>query len=167
MQLKIGDPVVHPAFGIGNVVEIEEKQFSKNEAAHMYYKVMRLRHTIWVRVDAQEASRLRPVTGRNDLDQYRALLKSAPVALNANHRQRQLELGDRLQEGTFKGVCEVMRDLTASKLLKPLGQADATTLQKTRTSLYEEWATAAGISNIEATREVDTLLLRPQQTFAG
>jgi CarD family transcriptional regulator len=158
MQLKIGDLVVHPAFGIGNIVEIEEKQFSEKEAAHLYYKITRLNHTMWIRVEVQESSRLRLVTARSDLDQYRDLLRSPPVSLNANQQQRQLELGSRLQEGSFRGVCEVMRDLTAWSLLKPLGQADTTTLQKTRISLYEEWAMAAGVSATAAISEVDMLL---------
>lgn len=98
MQLKIGDLVVHPAFGIGHIAEIEEKQFSKKGATRLYY------------------------------------------------------------EGSFRGVCKVMRDLTAWNLLKPLSQADTTILQKTRLSLYEEWATAAGVSATAATSEVDMLL---------
>ena len=160
MQLKIGDLVVHPAFGIGHIVEIEEKQFSGQGPTRQYYKITRLQHTMWIRVGAEEASGLRLVTASSDLGQYRDLLSSPPVAIDADQQQRQLELGSRLQEGSFRGVCEVMRDLTAWNLLKPLGQADKTTLQKTRVSLYEEWATAAGISNIEANREIDTLLLQ-------
>ncbi len=31
-QFKIGGLVVHPAFGTGHIVEIEEKQFSAKEA---------------------------------------------------------------------------------------------------------------------------------------
>jgi CarD family transcriptional regulator len=158
MQFKIGDLVVHPAFGIGHIVEIEEKQFSTNEAMHLYYKIARPRHTMWIRVEAQEASGLRLVAIGSNLDQYRDVLKSPPVSLNANHQQRQLELGSRLQEGSFRGMCEVMRDLTAWNLLKPLDQADTTTLQKTRVSLYEEWATAAGVSATAAMNEVDLLL---------
>lgn len=160
MQLNIGDLVVHPAFGIGHIAEIEEKQFSAQGPTRQYYKITRLQHTMWIRVGAEEASGLRLVTASSDLDQYRDLLSSPPVALNTDQQQRQLELDSRLQEGSFRGVCEVMRDLTAWNLLKPLGQADTTTLQKTRVSLYEEWATAAGVSNIEASKEVDTLLLQ-------
>jgi RNA polymerase-interacting CarD/CdnL/TRCF family regulator len=161
MQLKIGDLVIHPAFGIGHIAEIEEKQFSEQEA-RLYYKVTRPKHTIWVRVEAHEAGRLRLVTAKSDLDHFRDLLKCPPVPLNANSRQRQLELVSRLQEGSFQGVCEVMRDLTAWSWQKPLGQADMTTLQKTRDSLYEEWATAAGLSKREAIKEIDTLLQATQ-----
>ncbi|HMQ51572.1 MAG TPA: CarD family transcriptional regulator [Anaerolineae bacterium] len=163
MQLKIGDLVVHPAFGMGHIVDIEEKQFSQRETARLYYKVTRLKHTMWQRVEGQEAGGLRLVTAKSDLDQYRDLLKSPPIALNANHPERQLELDSRLQEGSFRGVCEVMRDLTAWNLLNPLGQADTTTLQKTRLSLYEEWATAADISVAEATKEINSLLQTTQE----
>jgi RNA polymerase-interacting CarD/CdnL/TRCF family regulator len=165
MQLKIGNLVVHPAFGIGHIAAIEEKQFSKTGVAHLYYKITRLNHTMWIQVEAQETSRLRLVTTGSDLDQYRELLKSPPVSLNANQQQRQLELSSRLQEGSFQGVCEVMRDLTALNSREPLGQADTTTLQKTRTSLYDEWAVAAGMSNTEASNEVDTLLQANRQAY--
>ncbi len=158
MQLKIGDLVVHPAFGIGRIAAIEEKQFSKKDVARLHYKVARLNHTMWIRVETQESNRLRLVTAGSDLDQYRELLKSPPVSLNANQQQRQLELSSRLQEGSFQGVCEVMRDLTAWNYRQPLGQAETTTLQKTRISLYDEWAVAAGVSTTAATNEVDMLL---------
>ena len=158
MQLKIGDLVVHPAFGIGHIVEITEKLFSGQET-HLYYKVVRLKHSMWIRVEAQEASGLRLVTAGSALDHYRNLLKSPPVPLNTNLQQRHLDLVSRLTQGSFQGVCEVMRDLTAWGWREPLNQADTTTLQKTRDSLSQEWATAAGVSTTEAVREIDSLLL--------
>jgi RNA polymerase-interacting CarD/CdnL/TRCF family regulator len=163
MQFMNGDLVVHPAFGIGHITDTEEKQFPGQAAAHLYYKVTRQKDSMWIQVESQEATGLRLVTVGSDLDQYRALLKSPPVPLNANQQQRQQELTRRLQEGSFRGVCEVMRDLTAWQQVRPLGQADATTLQKTRVSLYEEWAATKGVTNVEAIREVDTLLLQSRQ----
>jgi RNA polymerase-interacting CarD/CdnL/TRCF family regulator len=81
-----------------------------------------------IRGEAQETSGLRLVTPKTEFTHYRDLLKSAPVTLNTNHRQRQLELVNRLREGSFQAVCEVMRDLTASGWRRPLSQADSTTL---------------------------------------
>jgi RNA polymerase-interacting CarD/CdnL/TRCF family regulator len=157
MQLKIGDLVIHPAFGIGHIIEIEEKPFSERET-HLYYKVVRPKHTMWVRVEAQEVTGLRLVTAKSDLNHYRDLLKSPAVPLNTNLQQRQLELVSRLTQGSFQGVCEVMRDLTAENWREPLGRADTTTLQKTRDSLSQEWAAAAGVSTTEAIIEIDSLL---------
>jgi RNA polymerase-interacting CarD/CdnL/TRCF family regulator len=159
MQLKIGDLVVHPAFGIGHIVEIEEKLFSGKER-RPYYKIVRPKHTMWIRVAAQEVAGLRLVTAKSDLDHYRDLLKSSPIPLNTNLQQRHLELDSRLTQGSFQGVCEVMRDLTAGNWREPLSRAEMTTLQKTRDSLSQEWATAAGVSTTEALREIDSLLVQ-------
>jgi RNA polymerase-interacting CarD/CdnL/TRCF family regulator len=163
MQLEIGDLVVHPAFGIGHIVKIEEKLFSEQET-RLYYKVVRLKHSMWIRVEAQAVSGLRLVTAKGDLDHYRDLLKSPPVSLNTNLQQRQLDLVGRLTQGSFQGVCEVMRDLTAWGWREPLDRADATILQKTRDSLSQEWAAAAGVSTSEAIKEIDALLPATQHS---
>jgi len=158
MQFKIGDPIIHPTYGIGYLDSIEEKEFSEKKM-RLYYKVTLLRRTIWIPVETQDASGLRLVTAKNELDQYRNLLKSPPVPLEKKHHLRHLELVNRLKQGSFQVLCEVVRDLTAWSWQKPLGQTDTTTLRKTRESLYQEWATAAEVSVTEAIKEIDSLLL--------
>lgn len=110
---------------------------------------------------------LRLATAKSDLDQYRNLLKSPPVPLEKNHHRRHLELINRLKQGSFRDVCEVVRDLTAWGRRKPLGQTDTATLQKTRESLYQEWAAAAGVSTMEAIKEIDSLLVTARQASLG
>ncbi|MBI1881065.1 MAG: hypothetical protein HYR94_23035 [Chloroflexi bacterium] len=158
MQFEVGDRVVHPTYGIGHIVGVEEKQFSE-KGARLYYKVTLPKRTVWIPVEAQGAGGLRLVTVKSDLDQYRTLLKSSPIPLEKNHHRRHLELVSRLKEGSFQVVCEVVRDLTAWGWRKPLGQTDTALLQKTRDSLYREWAVAAGISVTEAIKEIDSLLV--------
>jgi len=165
MQFKVGDPVVHPAYGIGRIVEIEEKRFSE-KGARLYYKVTLPKRTIWIPVEVHGAGGLRLVTAKNELDHYRNLLKSRPVPLHKNHHRRHLELVSRLKQGSFQVVCEVVRDLTAWGWQKPLGQTDSATLQKTRHSLYQEWATAAGVSTTEAIKEIDSLLVATRQAYS-
>jgi RNA polymerase-interacting CarD/CdnL/TRCF family regulator len=53
----------------------------------------------------------------------------------------------------------VVRDLTAWSKHKRLNRTDGATLRQTRQALYHEWATAAGVSNTEASQEIDALLL--------
>jgi RNA polymerase-interacting CarD/CdnL/TRCF family regulator len=158
MQFKISDWVVLPAYGIGQIREIEEKIFSE-QGARLYYKIALSKHSIWIPVEAHEVSGLRLVTVKSELDHYRHLLKSPPIPLEKNHHRRHLELVNRLKRGSFQIVCEVVRDLTAWGWRKPLGQTDTALLQKTRQSLYQEWAAAAGVPVTEAIREVDSLLL--------
>jgi len=163
MQFNVGDSVVHPAHGVGRIVKIEKKRFSEKER-RLYYKLIWPELTVWIPVEAQATIRLRLVTAKNDLDQYRNLLKSPPVPLPQKHRQRHLELVSRLKQSSFQVVCEAVRDLTAWGWRKPLGSADTTILKKARESLYREWAAAADISIAEATKEIDTLLQATQET---
>jgi RNA polymerase-interacting CarD/CdnL/TRCF family regulator len=145
IQFKVGDFVMHPVYGLGHLVKITLPG-----------------RTIWIPVEAQATIGLRLVTARGDLDRYRELLKSRPVPLHKDHRQRHLELVSRLNQGSFRVVCEVVRDLTAWGWRKPLNRTDAVTLKKTEESLYQEWATAAGVSIAEAIKEVKSLLQTTQ-----
>ncbi len=158
MQFKVGDVVVHPAYGMGHVVNIKEKQFSQINAAKMYYQITMPNHsTVWTPVKTK-ASGLRLVTVKSDLDQYRNLLKTRPVYSQTERHRQHLELVSRLKEGSFWVMCEVVRDLTLSDWQKPLGITNKTILRKTREKLYQEWAIAADISVAEATEEINTLL---------
>ena len=151
---------------MGHLVKIEEEQFSEM-GARQYYKITLRTSTVWTPVEAQATIGLRLVTARSDLDHYRDILKSRPVPLHEDHRRRQLELVSRLNQGSFQLVCEVVRDLTAWGWRKPLNRTDAVTLKKTQESLYQEWATAAGVSIAEAIKEVKSLLQTTQQASLG
>jgi RNA polymerase-interacting CarD/CdnL/TRCF family regulator len=164
MQFNVGDFIVHPTHGVGEIVKIEEKRFTGKETS-LYYNITLPNRTLWVPVESEIAAELRPVTARSELGQYRKLLKSPPTPLDTNYQKRHLELVRRLNEGSFRALCEVVRDLTARGWRKPLGQQDTATLKKTRENLVEEWATSAGISRAEAIQEVEALLQTTQQAF--
>lgn len=166
MQFNVGEFVVHPVYGVGHIVKIEEKRFYEKEK-RLYYRIIWPERTVWVPVEARATSRLRLVTAKRDLDQYRDLLKSPPVPLPKKHHQRHLELINRLKQGSFQVVCEVVRDLTAWGWRKPLGPTDKTTLQKTRERLHQEWAKAADVSINEVINEIDSLLRTSQRAFMG
>ena len=164
MQFRVGDIVIHPAYGIGHIIQIGEKQFPNKSSARLYYQVNMPNHrTIWTPVEAQGACGLRLITAKRRLDQYRKLLKSRPVLLGNNHEQRILELVSRLKLGSFQVTCEVVRDLTLADWQKPLGITNKTILRRTEQRLYQEWASAADVSVAEATKEVDTLLRATQK----
>jgi CarD family transcriptional regulator len=68
MQFKIGDLVVSPAYGTGQIVNIEKKQFS-DKGERLYYKVALPKlFTLWAPVKAQEAGGLRLITAKSELD---------------------------------------------------------------------------------------------------
>ena len=164
MQFKAGDYIVHPTYGIGNIVRLEEKRLAEDRL-RLYYVVAAEKSTLWVPVDENGASGLREVTPKRDLDQYRGLLQGRPNTLDRDYNKRRLEINERVKQGSFQSLCEAVRDLTAQGWNKPLSEFDASSLKRIRASLCREWAAAAGISIPEATAEVQALLLAARQTY--
>jgi RNA polymerase-interacting CarD/CdnL/TRCF family regulator len=159
MAFKIGDTVVLSDHGVGKVVRLEEKRFA-GAAARLYYEVNTAKSTIWVPADASAKAALRALVTSAELPRYRRILASAPTELDADRRQRQLAVSQRLRQNTFQVLCEVVRDLSARGWHKTLNETDMLSLRKARESLCDEWSTAAGIPLAEAIHEVDELLAR-------
>jgi CarD family transcriptional regulator len=164
MQYKAGDSIVHPVYGVGNILRLEEKHLAEDQL-RWYYVVMADKSTIWVPVDEAGAAGLREVTCKRDLDQYRSVLQSRPTSLDRDHHKRRLEIHERVKRGSFQSLCEVVRDLSALAWKKPLGENDSSSLKRLQASLSREWAAAAGISVQEATAEIQALLLAASRNY--
>lgn len=165
MPYQVNDSVVHPAHGVGRVVALAMQHFFDAEARLYYEIAIQRSNKVWVPVDTGAASGLRPVTPKSELARYRRVLQSRPVSLTVDHRQRHLELLSRLKVGLFQTSCEIVRDLTAQRWVKPLNEMDSRTLRKTHEGLCQEWAAASGVSAQEAAQEVDALLLAGRQAY--
>ncbi len=164
MEFRSGDDVVHPNYGVGNIVRLEVRQLAENET-RLYYVLAFGKTTVWIPVQAKRPSPLRLVTASQDLDQYRVLLKGPPTALDLDYRKRRVNIQEQLAEGSFQVVCEVVRDLTALGWNRPMSEVDASLLKKVRTELWQEWATSTRQSLPDAIHEVTALLEAGEQTY--
>jgi RNA polymerase-interacting CarD/CdnL/TRCF family regulator len=130
-----------------------------------YYEIAIRRGTVWIPVEAGTTGGLRALTPQAELGHYRSALRSRPVALTPDHRQRRVYLLGRLKAGSFQDLCDVVRDLSARGWHKPLSELDSATLRKTRESLCQEWAVSAGVTVGQASAEVDSLLLEGRRAY--
>ncbi len=163
MPFAVNDRVVHPLHGVGRVVRLATRQFDAG-STRLYYEIMLSKGTIWVPVEGSVGG-LRPLTARGELSRYRSLLSSRPAPLAADHRQRQLEVSERLKAGTLRARCEVIRDLTAHAWHKPLCQSSAALLRLAHEALDEEWAAVDEVPVHEVTRQVQALLLEGRRAY--
>jgi RNA polymerase-interacting CarD/CdnL/TRCF family regulator len=156
MRLAIGDRVVHPRHGLGNVVKLDERQFEPG-VTREYYEIAVPGSTVWVPLDLQKSG-LRKLTGKGEIARCRQVLQSPAVPLNENPRLWHTELSAHLKLGTISAQCEVVRDLVASDKHRRLNGSIANFMQVTQDVLCQEWATVEAISLGEATAEVRALL---------
>jgi len=166
MQFKAGDYIVHPVYGLGQVARLEERQLAEDEL-RLYYVIIADKSTVWVPVNGDTATPLRQVTPKHEMDRYRRVLSGNPASLAKEHSKRRQAVVERLRQGSFQSLCEVVRDLAARAQKKSFYDAEATLLQKVRMDLYREWASAEGLSLAEAIQEVESLLSQHQQSHAA
>ena len=157
MEFRSGDDVVHPNYGVGNIVRLEERELASS-GMRWYYVLAIGTATVWMPVHADGSTTLRAVTRKQDLEQYRTVLSSRPTVLDRDYKKRRLDLSERLTHSSFRVMCEIVRDLTALGWDRPTGETDATLLKKIRDNLWREWAVATGQSDQEAIQEVEALL---------
>lgn len=157
MPFQIDDRVVHAQYGVGRIVRFVTKHFAGADA-QSYYEIALTQGTAWVLRDTSAAGQMRPLTAKSELAHCRDILRSCPVPLTKDHRQRKQELVDRLRSGSFQGACEVVRDVSGAAWHRHLGEADAAVLRRAQKEVCQEWAAAAEVSVAQAAEEVDALL---------
>ncbi len=162
MEFKIGDQVVHPHYGLGQVVKLEVRQFEPG-VSRQYYEVSIPGSTLWVPL-GQPTSGLRKLALKSTLADCRRLLASAPAPLTEDPRMRQSELSAHLKQGTIAAHCEVVRDLSAAGWHKPLSGPIASFLRVTLDVLCQEWAAVEGLSPAEAARDIDACLAKGRKS---
>jgi len=156
MEFKIGDRVVHPQHGVGQVVKMDERQFEPG-AKLQYYEISIPGSTVWVPMDLS-ISGLRKLTVRSEINHCRKILESLPSPLTEDARSRQSELAARLKQGTIRTQCEVVRDLYAYGEHRSLNGTIGVFYKAARDVLCQEWSAVEGVSLAEATQEIDILL---------
>ena len=155
-MFKIGDQVVHPQYGVGHVVKLEDREFEPG-VVRRYYEISIPGSTLWVPLDLPTFG-LRKLAAKSEIARCRQILASRPAPLTEDARLRQSDLAVRLKKGTIAAHCEVVRDLSAYSAHKPINGTIAAFLRSTQDVLCQEWAAVEGITIAEATIEISLLL---------
>ena len=157
-MFTIGDQVVHPQHGVGQVVSLDDREFGSGVTRRYYeISIAGAGSTLWVPLDPP-AFGLRKLADRREINRCRQVLASKPTPLNDDPRSRQSHLAERLKQGTIRVQCEVVRDLYAFGEHKSLYGTMAGFFRQTQNVLCEEWALVEGITLDEAIKEVTSLL---------
>jgi RNA polymerase-interacting CarD/CdnL/TRCF family regulator len=157
MEFKVGELIVHPIYGMGCIETIEDIAYL-GKPNSPYYRIAIQNGTIWVSTQEQESAKIRQIIEKDDLAQYQKILSGEPKELNNDRYQRKIEISERLKSGTFKVLCEIVRDLRVRSRTKSLNEVDIATLRKASENLSREWAIAEGISVEEATEKINSFI---------
>lgn len=159
-MFEIGERVVHPQHGVGQIVKLEDREFEHGDTRR-YYEVHIPGGTIWVPVDLT-SSGLRRLASKSELARCREILKGHPLPLVEDGRLRQSALVAHLRQGTIAAQCEVVRDLSAFVAHKPSYGTITGFLEAMLRVLCQEWSMVEEVTISEAMAEISSLLEKSQ-----
>src|SRR5512135_1321706 len=156
-MFEVGDRVVHPQHGVGQIFKLEDREFERGETRRYYEVEIPGGSTVWVPVDLPNSG-LRGLARKSELSHCREILTAHPQPLTEDGRVRQTDLVARLKQGTIVAQCEVVRDVAAFVAHKPSYGALTAFSESMLRVLSQEWAVVEEISISEAVAEISSLL---------
>jgi CarD family transcriptional regulator len=156
-MFEIGERVVHPQHGVGQIVKLEDREFERGDIQRYYEVSIPGGSTVWVPVDLSNSG-LRRLAKKSELAHCREILQARPLPLTEDGRVRQSELVARLKQGTIAVQCEVVRDLSAFVAHKQAYGAMTAFLEAILRVLCQEWAMLQETTMSEAMAEISSLL---------
>ena len=161
-MFEIGDRVVHPQHGVGQIVKLEDREFERGETRRYYEIQIPGGSTVWVPVDLSNSG-LRRLARKSELARCREILTAHPSPLTEDGRVRQSALVAHLKQGTIAAQCEVVRDVSAFVAHKPSYGTITAFLEAMLRVLCQEWAIVEGITISEAMSEISSLLEKSER----
>jgi RNA polymerase-interacting CarD/CdnL/TRCF family regulator len=156
VSFQVGDQVIHWVYGLGEIIQLDEKVLSGRSA--MYYVVQIRDLTIWVPQNETGENCLRFPTPAKDFQKLFRLLSSPGESLSADRYTRKMQLTELLKDGTLESICRVIRDLVYYKRSNKINENDNSILERARNFLLSEWSVALSIPIQQAEHELRGLL---------
>lgn len=161
MANQIGDKVIHSAYGMGEIIDIEDKTIGEKRTTCYVMRTPDL--TVWIPVDNEGKQNLRTPTPAPEFSKVFKVLQEPGERLLDDRVQRKNQLMAQMSAGSLLSICEVVRDLTWYKQEKKLNDHEKAILDRATKSLLTEWAYSLQISISQAQEAMTGLLTVPQQ----
>lgn len=142
-KFRVGDKVVYPTHGIGQVNAIIRKSLGGTDMECYDILIIESGMRMWVPVDQVESKKLRPVVDKKTLDRVYDILKERSGKIDTqtwNRRYR--EYTQKIQTGSLYEMAEVFRDLSVLSAGKELSFGERRMLEKVEDLLVAEIAVA-------------------------
>jgi CarD family transcriptional regulator len=155
-SFKVGDKAVYPAHGVGEVMGIEERDFSGRQETFYIFRLLDNNMTIFV--PTTNTKGLREVISKKEVPQVMGILKERTVSVSPqtwNRRYR--EYMEKIKSGSVFEIAEVLRDLSLLKFEKELSFGERKLLDLARTLVIKELSIAQNVDEEQVEKEVSRI----------
>ncbi len=110
-EFKIGDRVVYPSHGVGEIIELENQTIADAKLQVYVISFPHDKMTLRVPVSRAKFSGLRTLVNKGDINKVYNILNGKPKRGNKMWSRRAQEYEAKINSGEIEAIAEVVRDL--------------------------------------------------------
>ncbi|MDD0853358.1 CarD family transcriptional regulator [Halobacteriovorax sp. GB3] len=153
-MFKIGDYTVCPGHGVGQICDIEEREFGGQTKYFYIIKIIANGMTVMVPTDSENG--VRDLVSDNEIDQVYGLLKDHEIAIDTSTwNRRYREYMNKIKTGSITEIAEVLRALFLLKDKKNLSFGEKKMLEQCRDLISQEISLSKGMDQKEVNTSID------------
>lgn len=156
-NFQIGDRVVYPSHGVGEIVDIEVQNIMDIKLEVYVISFPADKMTLRVPVSKAISSGLRGIVEKSKIDEVFEILNEKPKKGNKMWSRRAQEYEAKINSGELSAIAEVVRDLYKN-VDNDRSYSERTIYESAISRLASEIAILEGISEKEATSKLANLL---------
>lgn len=156
---KVGDKAVHPAHGVGEVLELAERELGGKASTIYVLKILDSGLKVMVPTDAATRVGLRRVMQADQAEEILDILKAPEVAVDVQPWSRRFRAyTEMLKSGLPTEIAKVLRDMYRLKFDKDLSFGERRLLDQARSLLVQELALAKDVGKESIEGEIKQIL---------
>lgn len=158
LMFEVGDKIVYPGHGVGEVVELDVKKIGVEE--HQFFKILLVESgmKILVPVGQAECKGLRKIVDQKTVKDVFKVLRDKKFKIDTQTWNRRFrEYSKKIQTGSIFKIAEVVRDLASLGKDKELSDGEKRMLSKAKKLLVSEIAIAKSRTEDKVIDELDSI----------
>ena len=163
VEFQLGDKTVYPAYGVAEVIGIEQREISGSAQRYYVLRVLGKEMTLMVPMKNAANVGLRPLISGPEIEQVYAVLRHRGDKISTSTwNRRYREYMEKIRSGSILEIATVMRDLCILRSEKELSYGERNMLETARTLVVQEIALARDLESESVDSEIDGLFDPPK-----
>ncbi len=158
IEFKIGETVVYPKHGVGEIKNIESMEIANIKTTFYVVKMEQSKLTIRVPIEKQEEVGLRKISSKKIIDEVYSILKLKPKIRRIMWSRRAQEYDAKIFSGDPIKISEVVRDLFRKNTQSEQSYSERQMFQVAIERLAREVAAVEKTDYFQSTEKIETIL---------
>ncbi len=158
MDFKVGDMVVYPNQGVGEIRDVSCRDIMGSEEEFYMLRILANNSTVMIPVTNVENVGLRRLSSEKDLKTLFLVLESGDYETEQDWKNRYKENVEKMKTGSIVEVGRVLQNLYFLSFTKPLSFREKKMYDRARQLVISEISTVRGKSEGDVEQSVETML---------